>query len=158
MIDADTLPRIFLFRTGVMIADKNKDGVSLMGERGILVVGSQTLYTIERTKSGDFNSTRLPQKGLFECKMEKTDKFPKGIRITATGEHGHNKKNIEGNYSNLKIHSANFLYQLTGCLTAGRVFLDNGVGESRKAMEDIFTFCGGWGEGNRLMLDVDSLS
>jgi hypothetical protein len=39
----------------------------------------------------------------------------------------------------------------------GRIATQKGVAESRAAMEDIFSYCGGWGEGKKVMLEVDSL-
>jgi hypothetical protein len=147
---------IYLFRSGVIISDIDNGG-SVMGERGYLVVGNNVLYTIERTKIGGANSTRLPDKGTFECTMVKTQKLPKGFWITQTGEFGHNKKNSAGAYSALKIHSANKLSEISGCVAPGRITTEKGVAQSNDAMQDIFTYCGGWGEGKKMMLEVDSL-
>jgi hypothetical protein len=89
--------------------------------------------------------------------MEKTQKHPKGFRIKAEGVNGHNKKNSAGVLSALKIHAANKLSQISGCVAPGRVTTPKGIAESKDAMEDIFTYCGGWGEGKKVMLEVDSL-
>jgi hypothetical protein len=152
----EEIKTIYLFRSGVIFADID-GGSSVMGERGYLVVGNNVLHTIERTKIGDSNSTRLPSTGTFECMMVSTTKLPKGFWITQTGPLGHNVRNSEKAYSALKIHAANKLSDISGCVAPGRIATEKGVAESRAAMEDIFTYCGGWGVGKKVMLEVDSI-
>jgi hypothetical protein len=156
MANVDDLPRIYFFRSGVQVVSMDKDDAPAMGERGILVVGTITLHAIERTTYEKSNCVRLPI-GLYECTMEKTEKVGRGFRIKESGEYGHNKTNIGGILAKFKIHSANYPHEISGCIAPGRTILDNGVGGSRDAMRDIFTFCGGYGDGKKLMLDVDSL-
>lgn len=156
MADVDDLPRVYYFRTGVLVASKDKENVAAIGERGILVVGSITLYAIERTKIGTSNCVRLPQ-GVYLCTMEESTKVGPGFRVKSTGEYGHNKMNIDGVLAAFKVHSANYPHQISGCIAPGKTILDNGVGESNKAMKEIFQHCGGWGIGKQMMLDVDSL-
>lgn len=152
----DEVKTVYLFRSEAIFSDKDGD-TPVMGERGFLVVGDVVLHTIERTTVGDFKSTRLPEKGVFLCEMVSTTKLPKGFWIEQTGEHGHNKKNTQGNYSALKIHAGNWLKDISGCVAPGRTIIQNGVGESHKAMQDIFTYCGGWGIGKKMYIDVDTM-
>lgn len=156
MAEDNDIKTVYLFRSGAIFSDK--DGAKpVMGERGFLVVGDVVLHTIERTKIDGANSTRLPEKGVFLCTMASTTKLPKGFWIEQTGEYGHNKQNNLGNYSALKIHSGNQLADISGCVAPGRIYTEKGVAESRKAMEDIFTYCGGWGIGKKMYIDVDTM-
>ncbi len=150
-IDISTLQTVYLARTGVQISAKNPaDSTTVMGERGTLKVGNVSLYTIERR--GGF--WVLPQ-GLFLCSMYETSKIGKGFYIQADGEYGHNCKLTGGGAVQFMIHAANYPYEIEGCIAPGKAILDNGVDKSVAAMQEIFTFCGGWGVGKKMLLSVE---
>jgi hypothetical protein len=152
-VDISELQTVYLFRTGVQFSAKNSaDSKSAMGERGIMVVGNVSLQTIER-RGGYWV---LP-KGLFLCSMYETPKIGKAFYIQATGEYGHNCKLKSGGAVEFMIHAANYPYQIEGCVAPGKTILENGVNQSKAAMQEIFTYCGGWGVGKKMLLDVDSL-
>ena len=88
----DGLPKVYLFRTGVQVSSP-KGSPAAMGERGILVVGNVTYYTIER--SGNY--VMLP-KGVFMCWMQlihpNTKSEKRAFLVKQTGEYGHNKNSL----------------------------------------------------------------
>jgi len=151
--DISELPTVYLVRTGVQIGVKNPaDSKTAMGERGVMLVGNIYLDTIER-RGGYWV---LP-KGLYMCSMYETTKIGKGFYIQATGEYGHNCKLKSGGAVEFMIHAANYPYQVEGCIAPGKVVVEKGVEQSTAAMQEIFTFCGGWGLGKKMMLNVDSV-
>jgi hypothetical protein len=156
--DVDDLPRIYLFRSNVQVTSKDSNNIPALGERGFLVVGNDTFYAIERIKIGQFNCVRMP-KGVYMCTMTETKKVGKGFWIEGWGQYGHNvpMPGHPDQKAAFMIHAANYPHEVEGCVAPGRTYLDNGVGESNKAMQAIFTFCGGWGEGRKMMFDVDYL-
>jgi len=154
----DDLKRIYLFRSSVQVTSTDGNGKTAIGERGFLVVGNVSLYAIERIKIGEINCVRLP-KGVFRCTMTETKKVGKGFWIEGSGEYGHNIP-MPGHHEQkaaFMIHAANYPHELEGCVAPGRDYLPNGVSESWKALQEIFTYCGGWGPGNQMMFEVDYL-
>jgi len=152
MADIDDLQRIYLFRTGVQVNSKDKSSIPAMGERGIMVVGDLTLYTVERR--GGY--VTLP-KGIFECTMEDHKRLGKVLRVKAEGVNGHSIKNNRGILAGILVHAGNYPHHVVGCVAPGMTYIENGVGQSSAAMQYIFQFCGGWGVGKKLSLEVDSL-
>ncbi len=123
------LARIYLFRTSEQInSTSKKTGVHAMGERGIMVVGNNTLYTIERT--GGF--VRLP-KGEFICKMEQHKRLNRVFRVRAGGEYGHNVKNHNDVLAGMLIHAAMYPHNIEGCIAPGRTYINNGINASKGA-------------------------
>lgn len=147
------LPTVYLFRTGVQISSqKDESSAPALGERGVMIVGSLSLYTVERR--GGY--VGLP-KGVFECTMEDHKRLGKVFRVKASGENGHNVTNTRGVLAGILIHTGSYPHHVVGCVAPGKTYITNGVGESRMAMEAIFQYCGGWGVGKKMMLDVDSI-
>jgi hypothetical protein len=140
-------PTIYLFRTSEIFSSENAEG-----RRGYIVIGEVAYFSLER--GGGF--VKLPN-GKFECVMENHTSKGKIFRVTATGEHGHNVPRQAGGYAGILIHSANRPKQLLGCVAPGRIKEVFGVSESKKAMEDIFNYCGGFGVGKRAWIVVDNM-
>ena len=143
----DERQTLYLFRQNVTVSHS-----SATGELGFLVIGATVLHTVERRDG----YVKLPN-GIFECTMEQHSSKGKVFRVKAEGENGHNVKNNKGIFSGILIHSANYPDQLAGCVAPGRTQIVGGVGESKKAMEDVFVFCGGFGAGKKIWLDVGDL-
>lgn len=153
MADELEIPTVYLFRTGIQISSqKDKTSAAALGERGVMVIGNLTLYTVERR--GGY--VTLP-KGTFECTMENHSRLGKVFRVKASGEGGHNVTNTQGVLAGILVHAGNYPHHVVGCIAPGKTWIEHGVGESSKAMQEIFQFCGGWGVGKKMMLDVDSL-
>ena len=144
----EELPTLYLFRRNVTVSHGGANG-----ELGFLVIGELVLYTVERRDG----YVKLPN-GTFECTMEAHATKGNCFRVKAEGENGHNVKNNQGNYSGILIHSANYPDQLAGCVAPGRSQIIGGVGESKKAMGDIFIFCGGFGAGKKVWLEVGDMN
>jgi Family of unknown function (DUF5675) len=140
-------PTIYLFRSSEYFSNENAEG-----SRGYIVIGEIAYFSLER--SGGY--VTLP-KGKFECVMEQHKSKGRVFRVTATGEHGHNVPRQAGGYAGILIHSANKPSHLLGCVAPGRKKETFGVSESKKAMEDIFTYCGGFGAGKKAWLEVDNM-
>lgn len=132
---------LYLLRSGVTIV---RNGAS--AERGYLLAGSVTYYTIERR--GGY--VTLPNRE-FEIKMENSPTHPdrKQFRI-----YGHGVTNSAGNTAALLIHLGNYPDHITGCVAPGKTMINNGVGQSAQAMEELFTFCGGFAIGKKAELFV----
>lgn len=151
MAEETQIPTVYLFRIGVNTSSP-KDKPPAIGVRGVMVIGSVSLYTIER--GGGY--VILP-KGTFECTMEQHKRLGKVFRVKDSGENGHNVTNDRGYLAGMLIHSANFPHEIVGCVAPGKTYLGNGVGETKKAMQELIQYCGGWGVGKKMMLDVDSI-
>lgn len=145
-IEAKQIPQVTLFRTNAKVTRNNA-----MGERGFLFLGGGWLYTIEGT--GGY--VRLPV-GRFECTMEKHPTRGQVFRVKAGGENGHNVKTRDDTLAGILIHAANYPDELQGCLAVGRTLFGNGIDKSRDAMGDVFAFCGGFGIGKKMMLEISS--
>ena len=149
----DLLPTLYVFRSNVFVQSKSDGGETAIAERGFLVAGEAVYYTIERR--GGYVSVPL---GEFEIQMEfsptkKVDGQPrKQFRI-----YGHNVTNDRGKLAALLIHLGNYPHHITGCIAPGISELRNGVGQSKKAMEEIFKFCGCFGAGKKARLVVGNL-
>ncbi len=142
-----------LTRSGVFITSKGKDCIDgvvkeVRGERGILNVMGKEFHTIERT-----STMRLPVK-VIECTMIKHESKGQCFYPRADGEYGHGKRTDTGAWGGILIHAASFPHHLSGCLAPGRTILTTGIGESREALDDIFTALGGFGEGRKVYLTV----
>ena len=63
---------------------------------------------------------------------------------------------ILGAYSDgrIYIHPANWPHQLSGCIAPGIYTTDEGVGESRRAINEIFDLLGGFQIGKKVSLSV----
>lgn len=144
MSEANT-QTLYLLRTGVTIS---KNGAS--AERGYLLARSVTYHTIERR--GGY--VTLPN-GDFEIKMEYSpnNSDRKQFRIY---EHG--VTNSAGNTAALLIHLGKYPDQITGCIAPGKIIINDGVGQSATAMEELFTFCGGFAIGKTAELFVGDWS
>lgn len=153
MAEDVNIPEVFLFRTGVQVTSKSKAGERAIGERGILMIGDVPYYTIERR--GGY--VTLPE-GVFECTMENHVKKKRRLfRVKDHGEYGHNVLNSRGAFAGILIHSSNYPHNVTGCIAPGRIQITNGVDRSTEAMEDLFVFCGGFGEGKKMRIHVSRL-
>ena len=144
MADEASDRTIYLFRENVQIEYNGA-----IGERGYLVAGNAVYYTIERR-----GGYVVVPKGEYEIKMETSP--TKGSRRQFRIR-GHGVTNDRGSLAAFLIHSANFPDEIVGCIAPGKTLLGKGVGNSNKAMEEIFTFCGGFGVGKTATLVVDSL-
>jgi hypothetical protein len=149
---ADEIQTVYLFRTGTQVTSKNKEGKAAVGERGYLFMGLDYLYTIERR--GGY--VTLPS-GNFECTMEQHKRLGKVFRVKAEGANGHNVRNNRGILAGILIHAASYPHHVEGCVAPGRTQINNGVGKSSEAMEALFTYCGGWGVGKKMMMAVDMI-
>jgi hypothetical protein len=151
----DGLPKVYLFRTGVQVSSP-KGSPAAMGERGILVVGNVTYYTIER--SGNY--VMLP-KGVFMCWMQlihpNTKSEKRAFLVKQSGEYGHGVTNDEKKLAGFFIHQGNYPHHIAGCVAPGKTWISNGVEDSKAAMNEIINFCGGWGNGKKMMLEVNYL-
>lgn len=136
---------IYLIRSGVSVI---KEGAT--GERGELKVGSVTYPTIER--GGGY--VTLPN-GTFEIIMEESptktyqNNLRKQFRI-----YGHGVKTQAGNVAALLIHLGNYPNQVQGCIAPGKNVINNGVGNSANAMQEIFNYFGGFAIGKKRYLKV----
>ena len=153
MAEEAEIPTVYLFRTGIQISSKkDESSAPAVGERGVMIVGNLSLYTVERR--GGY--VTIP-KGVFECTMEDHKRLGKVFRVKASGENGHNVTNTQGILAGILVHAGSYPHHVIGCVAPGRTWITHGVGESNKAMEAIFQHCGGWGVGKKMMLDVDSI-
>lgn len=134
---------LYLYRTGVTVT---RNGA--IGERGKLEVGSNTYHTIERR--GGYVTLKS---GTYEIKMEYSPSNPdrKQFRIY---EHG--VYNNKGNLAALLIHAGNYPGNVTGCIAPGKTSINNGVGQSTNAMNEIFNYLGGFAIGKTATLVVSS--
>ena len=134
-----------LTRSGVTVA---KDGAS--GERGSLEVGGSTYHTVERR--GGY--VKCPT-GTFDITMEHSpSKKYKGSARKQFRINGHGVVNSRGGTAALLIHAGNYPKDIVGCIAPGTSSIANGVGGSNKAMEAIFTHCGGFAIGKKAKLVV----
>ena len=149
----DVVPTLYVYRKNVIVSSKSGDGEAAIAERGYLFAGDTMYHTIERR--GGYVTIPL---GEFEIQMEysptkKVDGKPrKQFRI-----YGHNVTNDRGKLAALLIHQGNYPHHITGCISPGKSELSNGIGQSSKAMEEIFTHCGGFGPGKKALLVVENL-
>jgi hypothetical protein len=150
---AEILPEIFLFRTGVVISSQN-GAEKAIGERGILMVGDVPYHTIERR--GGY--VTLPE-GVFTCTMERQKKKKNRpiFRVDTAGEYGHRVWTQRGSLAGILIHPSKYPHDIVGCIAPGKIQTHNGIDESKMAMEEIFQYCGGFGEGKKIRLRVSSL-
>lgn len=134
---------LYLYRTGVTVT---KSGAK--GERGTLIVGSTTYHTIERR--GGYVTLKS---GTYEIKMEYSPSNPnrKQFRI-----YDHGVYNNKGNLAALLIHVGNYPANVTGCIAPGKTTINDGVGQSTNAMNEIFTYLGGFAIGKKATLVVSS--
>jgi hypothetical protein len=149
MADEET-PTLYLIRTAVLISS-NEPGNAAIAERGFLVAGAVTYHSLERR--GGY--VTLPA-GEFEIEMELSPtkkwngKPRRQFRVL-----NHNVYNNKGNLAAILMHPGKYPQDVTGCIAPGKSELKNGVGYSSSALEEIFTFCGGFGVGKRALLVVD---
>jgi hypothetical protein len=150
---AVSLPELFLFRTGVYISSESR-GEKAIGERGILMAGDVPYHTIERR--GGY--VTLPH-GVFTCTMERQKKKKNRpiFRVDTDGRYDHHITNMRGFSAGILIHPSKYPHDIVGCIAPGKVQTHNGIDESKKALEEIFQFCGGFGEGRKVRLHVSSL-
>lgn len=147
MADYSDKPKIYLTRTGVVFEKNHKQGL-----RGTLKVGEVLLETIERGIGDDGTPyVKLP-KGEFLMTSYTDPNRGKVIGVQGTGRYGHNvPKRRDGKVvgiAGIMIHEADEPQKLEGCLAPGRSFdsTTNTLLQSSDAMNDIFTYFGGFGE------------
>ena len=118
------------------------------------MAGDVPYHTIER--AGGY--VTLPN-GVFHCTMERQpEKKNRPIfRVQTTGEYGHNILNDRGKLAGILIHPSNYPHDIVGCIAPGKVMLPNGVNHSKKALEEIFQYCGGFVVGRQIRLHVSDL-
>ncbi|MBN2270205.1 MAG: hypothetical protein JXN61_06300, partial [Sedimentisphaerales bacterium] len=124
---------IKLKRTNITV----RDSKGANGKRGTLTVGKTQYHSIER---GDGYKYLRP--GNYNCELGYWTSS-NGVRKEAI--------RVLGSYSNgrIYIHPANWPYQLAGCIAPGTYKLKDGVGNSRKAMRQIFNAIGGFSQGTK---------
>jgi len=144
------MENLYLFRRGVQISSRDRNGKVALGERGELFVQGIRFYTIERR--GGFLT--LP-KGRYECVMEVSAKVGRMFRVEIAGYYGHNLLTKSKKPAAMLIHAANLPHQVEGCVAPGLILKRNGVDKSEKAMNEIFQLCGGFGLGKKVWLVVD---
>jgi hypothetical protein len=149
MADEET-PTLYLIRTKVIVnGSEAKDPAT--AERGMLVVGTVTYHTLERR--GGY--VTLPP-GEFEIEMELSPtKKVNGSPRRQFRVLNHGVLNSKHNLAAILMHPGNLPHDVTGCIAPGKTQSKAGIGQSTKALEEIFTFCGGFGVGKRALLVVD---
>lgn len=151
MPDEIITPTLYLIRTKVFVSSTSDDGDAAIAERGILVVGTVSYHALERR--GGY--VTLPP-GEFEIEMEfSPTKKVNGKPRRQFRVLNHGVYNNKGKLAALLMHQGNYPHHVTGCIAPGKTELKKGIGQSTKAMEEIFTFCGGFGVGKRAILVVD---
>ena len=133
------------------------------GQRGLLVIGPKSWPTVERW---DVDTKLTPDR--YACEFgwwtSRNGMRWKAIRVLLTRDQ-YEKIYSESRREELKwlgdkargriyFHSANAPSQLEGCIAPGRVEIEDGVGESRAAMLEVFDSLGGWEEGKRFEMEV----
>jgi|GEM_PF-1504763 len=144
------MENLYLFRKGVQVSSKDKNGKMVSGERGELYVQGIRFYTIERR--GGFLT--LP-KGRYECVMEVSAKVGRMFRVAVAGYYGHNLITKSKKPAAMLIHKANLPHEVEGCVAPGLSMTKNGVEQSEKALNQIFQLCGGFSAGKKVWLVVD---
>ena len=133
------LNKIYLKRSGLKFFDSAK----AEGIRGTLRVGAVTFETIERGN----NYVQLPV-GEFLLTSTKDKQRGKVLIVQPDGRYGHNVPTLRGGIAGIMIHQAELPSHLEGCLAPGKSFdiTTNKLQKSSEALEDIFTYFGGFGE------------
>lgn len=128
----EKIPTFRFYRTGDTVT---RNGV--IGNRGILEAGGKEYQTIERDIDRYVN---IPF-GRFPLDMEISPNVGgrKQFRIM-----NHDIQNKDKVYAALLIHAGSYPDELTGCIAPGRKTNDKGVEESRLAMDELFSLCGGF--------------
>ena len=151
MADEIITPTLYLIRTKVFVSSTSEGGEAAIGERGILVAGTVSYHALERR--GGY--VTLPA-GEFEIEMEHSPtkkvngKPRRQFRIL-----NHGVYNNQGKLAAILMHQGNYPHHVTGCIAPGKSQSKRGIGQSTKALEEIFTFCGGFGVGKRALLVID---
>jgi hypothetical protein len=151
MADEIIKPTIYVIRTKVFITSKSENGERAVGERGILVAGTVSYHTLERR--GGY--VTLPP-GEFEIEMEYSPtKKVNGKPRRQFRVLNHGVFNSQEKLAAILMHQGNYPHHVTGCIAPGKTQSQKGIGQSSKALEEIFTFCGGFGVGKRALLVID---
>lgn len=112
------------------------------GLRGQLIIKDDKWHSIER-----LDGFKWLRPDTYECEFRmwtnKEGKRSQAIRVL-------------GSYSNgrIYIHPANKPVELSGCIAPGKSTFNEGVGDSRNALKEIFSALGGYVEGKKLTLKV----
>lgn len=93
--------------------------------------------------------------GTYTVKMEMSPTY-KGRRQFRVL--GHQKRNRSGEIAPILIHSGNYPDDVQGCIAPGYLLTQQGVDQSRLAMEKIFSLFGGFQEGRTGDLVVSHVS
>lgn len=129
---------------------------TIRGARGLLVIGAKTWPTIER-----LGVVHLVP-GEYECEFaywtDRNGRRWKAIRVLLAEEqfmrnYGRRSTN-DRERGRIYIHAANWPHQLEGCIAPGVDEIENGVGQSRAALWQVFEALGGWKESERVTLEV----
>jgi hypothetical protein len=118
------------------------DAQGAHGNRGLLTLGGKEFATVDRA-----DGYKWLRPGEYECEMaywtSSSGKKAKAIRVL-------------GDYSagRIYIHPANWPHQLAGCIAPGLYTTNDGVGESGRAISQVFDLLGGFEIGKRFSLSV----
>ncbi|MEM7436555.1 MAG: DUF5675 family protein [Myxococcota bacterium] len=129
---ATTTLRLKLVRTGQTCESVDAKGKKATGRRGKLTVGGKPFYTIERANG----YVSLPN-GTYNCKTGRRGSNQKPcIQIS------HNVRNSRGKRAGIVIHEAKKPHHLQGCIAPGKTKGASGIGQSDKALKEIFEALG----------------
>ncbi len=151
---------IELWRTGWIINHNGNKG--MVSE---LWIGETMFWALEADmilgKDGKSHAIMRLDTGKYKVKMEFSPTFKQYCPHDTSGARkqfrvfGHNKT-VNGNVAPLLIHYANYPEELEGCIAPGMTLNSNfdGVDDSCKAMDRIFTLLGGFNPGQEFDLLV----